>query len=140
MLHLYLSDCCIVIVVHEKNYCCLVLLFQSVWHFIFAKHLYSVDNRTPTPTPTPQIVDLGSFRVTIPPGWRYEPQSGVDSIVGAFVGDGITLLFDYGYYSNPLPNEYDAKYTISYETIDGRKAKMVQSKIPGKGLIGVYYD
>lgn len=91
------------------------------------------------PTPTPKIVDVRKFSIQLPEGWVYEPQTGIDSFVGSFRGEGITLSFDYGYYSNPLANEGDIKYSLTYETIDGQQAKLVKSNVKGKGLTGVYF-
>lgn len=94
----------------------------------------------PTPTPSLKTLDLRRFSVQIPGSWRYVPQSGVDSYVGALKGDGITLLFDYGYYSNTLARDGDPKYTIRTESIDGRSVKIVRSNVVNRGITGIYIE
>ena len=95
-----------------------------------------------SPTPSIQTVgeriDLVSFSIELPEGWVYEPQTGMDSFVGAFKGEGVTLLFDYGYYSNTLARDGDPKYSVTYEVIDGRKAKIVRSNVVNSGLTGIF--
>ena len=85
-------------------------------------------------------VDVGPFSVLLPPGWRYEPGQGIDSFVGAFVGEGVNVGFDYGIYSNSLPFEGDPTKAVHRETIGGYTAKVVRSLVDGRGTTGVAFD
>jgi hypothetical protein len=64
---------------------------------------------------------------------------GVDSFVGEFVGDGITLRFDFGGYSNPLKEETKPAYVVVHKSIGGFRAKVVSPRTPGHGITGVYF-
>ncbi|MFA6918061.1 MAG: hypothetical protein WC285_04520 [Candidatus Gracilibacteria bacterium] len=86
-----------------------------------------------------QLVDADSFTLSLPTGWKFNKLQGIDSYVGEFVGDGAKLSFDYGRYSNPLADENDPDHTVTYETIDGYKAKIVIPKVTGDGTTGVYF-
>ena len=105
-----------------------------------------VNNRPVTPVTTSrtpenwQLVDANSFTISLPPSWKFNTLQGIDSYVAEFVGDGVTLNFDYGWYSNPLADESDSRYVVTYETIDGKKAKIVVPKDIGNGTTGVYFE
>ena len=64
---------------------------------------------------------------------------GVDSYVGEFVGDGLTLRFDFGRYSNPLKEEKKPAYAVIHKSIGGFRAKVVSPRTPGHGTTGVYF-
>jgi hypothetical protein len=101
--------------------------------------------RGPTPPccmPGPSAshrVNTGPFSVMLPPGWAYDPAQGIDSFVGSFVGDGVTLGFDYGVYSNNLPYDDDPAYRVHHESIGGYRSKIVMALAPG-GVTGVYFE
>jgi hypothetical protein len=83
-------------------------------------------------------VDTGPFSVLLPPGWIYEPDQGIDSFIGSFVGDGVRLHFDYGWYSNSLPYDNDPAYHVHFETVAGRDAKVAYPN-SGDGETGIYF-
>ena len=90
-------------------------------------------------TPTDwQFIDAG-FTLSLPPEWKFNKLQGTDSYVGEFVGDGVNLGFDYGRYSSPLTKDNDPHHIVTYETIDGYKAKIVVPKVVGSGTTGVYF-
>jgi len=94
------------------------------------------------PTPTPdgwQRIDATDFVAWLPPGWSLNRLQGIDSYVGAFTGDGVTLTFDFGCYSNNLNYDDDPAYDVTFETIDGRNAKLVAPK-EATGVTGVFFD
>lgn len=95
-----------------------------------------VTNRTPTSW---QFVDANSFMLSLPPGWKFNKLQGIDSYVGEFVGDGARLGFDFGWYSNSLAEDNDSNHIVTYETIDGYRAKIVIPRITGSGTTGVYF-
>lgn len=98
-----------------------------------------IGSPSPTQATIGDRVDLGKFSIELPSGWNYTPQTGIDSFVGSFNGEGVTLLFDYGHYSNTLARDGDPKYDIHYENISGEQAKIVVSKTPNKGIVGVFF-
>lgn len=84
-------------------------------------------------------VDAGPFSISAPPGWEFHQLAGVDSFVGEFVGDGLTLRFDYGEDSNPLNEEKKPAYVVVHKSIGGFRAKVVSPRAPGHGIMGVYF-
>ena len=77
------------------------------------------------------------FTLSLPPGWKLGFIYPGDSYAGEFEGDNTRLRFDYGLYSNSL---MQGNQIVTYETIDGKKAKIVIPKTTGKGITGIYID
>lgn len=84
-------------------------------------------------------VDAGPFSILAPSGWEFHQLEGVDSFVGEFVGDGVTLRFDFGEYSNPLKEEKKPAYVVIHKAIGGFRAKVVSPRTPGHGITGIYF-
>ena len=84
-------------------------------------------------------LDAGPFSIFAPSGWEFHQLEGVDSFVGEFVGDGLTLTFDFGGYSNPLKKEKKPAYVVVHKSIGGFRAKVVSPRTPGHGITGVYF-
>src|SRR5262249_9198880 len=84
-------------------------------------------------------LDAGPFSILAPPGWRFHQLQGVDSYVGEFVGDGVSLKFDFGRYSSDLEEAKEPKYTIIHKSIGGLRAKIVSPRAAGHGVTGVYF-
>ena len=84
-------------------------------------------------------VDAGPFSLLAPPGWEFHQLDGSDSYIGEFVGNSIVLRFDYGGYSDPLKEERKAIYIVIHKSIDGHAAKIVNPRVPGHGITGVYF-
>lgn len=84
-------------------------------------------------------VDAGTFTVALPPGWEYRPLQGIDTLVGEFTGDGVTLRFDYGVFAGGGPTT-DRQYFIQHETIGGYHAQIIYPR-PGAGgeTTGVFF-
>jgi hypothetical protein len=99
----------------------------------------SVRNHLPDP-PTWHKVEAGAFSLFAPPGWEFHQLQGVDSYVGEFTGDGVTLKFDYGQYSSPLNQAVEPKYVIAQQDIGGHTAKVVYPRSPGHGVTGIYFS
>ena len=80
-----------------------------------------------TPAVAPGWPNQPGFSLTLPPGWTLNELQGIDSYVGEIAGDGVRLIFDYGSYGwNLSPeDEPEHKYTVSYEDIGGREAKLL---------------
>ena len=108
---------------------------------------------TPTATPVPpagwryeEIAPPGpqsypgggeAFIIGLPPGWTATPMQGIDSFIREILGDGVSLNWDLGWYSSPLPYDEDPAYVVTTEEIGGREAKLVRSA--SKGVAGVYF-
>ena len=84
-------------------------------------------------------LDAGPFSILAPSGWEFHQLVGIDSFLGEFVGDGVTLRFDYGRYSNGyLKNAKKPAHIISKRSIGGHSASVANPRRPGSGLTGVY--
>ena len=94
---------------------------------------------TLTPLTGWRKVDAGPFSILAPSGWEFHQLAGVDSYVGEFVGDGLTLTFDFGGYSNPLKKEKKPAYVVVHKSIGGFRAKVVSPRTPGHGITGAYF-
>ena len=123
-----------------------------------------------------KTLDFGVFTIQAPANWIPIREKGIDSYIGSIaIGNGDTLEFDYGWYSNTL-YEYDPvildssfmssmdtsrvnmseyiwvanrfavdpdcyrRNNVSWDTNDGRRAKIVYPREPGIGTTGVYID
>lgn len=84
-------------------------------------------------------VDAGPFSILAPLGWEFHQLMGVDSYVGEFAGDDLTLGFDFGGYSNSLKKEKKPAYVVVRKSIGGFRAKVVSPRTPGHGITGVYF-
>lgn len=96
----------------------------------------------PTWTRVPVTGSLSSqpiFTVAVPPGWTVSPLQGIDSDVGVIAGDGVRLEFDYGMWSNPLPDPGEPGYEVTFESIGCRSAKLVQPRSGPADLTGAYW-
>lgn len=87
-----------------------------------------------------KVLDYGAFTIQTPENWYKVSLWGYDSYVGAIVIDSTdTIRFDIGSYSNNLPNDNQI-YDISFQVIDGHKAKIVSPKKSTQGIVGIYID
>ena len=84
-------------------------------------------------------LDAGYFTAYAPPTWQFRKMQGIDSYVGAFVGDGVRLEFDYGQYSNPLSDEKESTYIVMEEKVNGHLARIVRPRVAGHGVTGIYF-
>jgi len=82
-------------------------------------------------------LDAGPFSISAPSGWEFHQLTGVDSYVGEFVGDGVTLTFDFGRYSTELRRVKKPASILTGKSIDGRNGKLVRPRNPGNGITGV---
>jgi hypothetical protein len=94
---------------------------------------------TLTPPTGWRKVDAGPFSILAPSGWEFHQLAGVDSYVGEFVGDGLTLTFDFGGYSNRLKKEKKPAYVVVHKSIGGFRARVVSPRTPGHGTTGAYF-
>lgn len=97
------------------------------------------ESNTQMTVPNWQRLDAGPFSILAPSRWEFHQLEGVDSFVGEFVGDDVTLRFDFGAYSNSLKQEKKPEYVVVNKSISGFRAKIVSPRKPGHGITGVYF-
>jgi hypothetical protein len=87
-----------------------------------------------------QKLDAEYFSLFAPADWKFHKLVGIDSYVGEFIGDGVRLTFDYGHYSNSLPDDAkEPNYIVVEEQVGGHLAKIVNPKVPGHGVTAIYF-
>lgn len=89
-------------------------------------------------------VDAKKFSFYVPSDIKAVPVRGIDSFVGEYKCDSISLSFDYGQYSNRLENEGESGYASRKERIGGKSAKIASFHYPNTGhpfdhAIGVHF-
>jgi hypothetical protein len=91
------------------------------------------------PLPEFKTMDLIQFKLEVPQAWTDSVFFGADSYVGRiYFSETEFAIFDLGWYSNPL-NVDTTTHIISYTTIDGKSAKIVQAIDSENGTTGVYF-
>ena len=86
-----------------------------------------------------RIVDAGALSILAPPNWKFHQLVGVDSYVGEFTGDDMSLTFDFGRYSSSLKEAKEPAYIVVHKSIANLSAKIVSPKTPGHGITGIYF-
>ena len=61
-------------------------------------------------------LDQAGFSLMLPPGWTLTQLQGMDSNVWEITGDGVSLMFDYGWYSWDLNPGANRSTNTSYHT------------------------
>lgn len=89
-------------------------------------------------------IDGRNFSFYVPPDVKAVSVQGMDSLVGGYQGDVISIGFDYGMYSDPLDYQGRPGYRSHDERIGGKRAKIVSYYNPGSGhsfdhAIGVHF-
>jgi hypothetical protein len=85
-------------------------------------------------------LDTGAFSIYAPEGWSFRHVMSVDSYMGQFVGDGIALGFDVGWFTEHLDDsQRGAAYLLTDESIGGLPAKLARPKTSGRGRTAVYF-
>ncbi len=80
------------------------------------------------------------FTVELPPGWRMEVLSGVNTYTGIFTNGTTTFTFDYGPFVTRLTRETDTRYTVTSEKINGYDSIMVRPKTTDATVTEVFID
>ncbi len=70
-----------------------------------------------------QEVDVDSFIISLPSGWKHEKGHGIDSAFGHFKGDGVVMQYSLGMHSLKLGSIDGA--SIEHLKISGKEAKIV---------------
>ena len=75
-------------------------------------------------------IDAREFSFYVPPDMKAVPVQGIDSFVGEYKGESISLDFDYGHWSNRLDDEEEPNFIANEERIGGKKARVVSYDAP----------
>lgn len=87
----------------------------------------------------PKELRVRDFTIDIPTSWKFQEQQGYDSYVSLIeTNDSEIISIDLGWYSDSL-NVDNSTHTITYKTIDGKKAKIVAPINIESGTTGVYF-
>lgn len=71
-------------------------------------------------------IEIGSYRFQFPSEFALVPAQGIDSYVGNINGAGISLSFDYGWYTSALNNLSETDYLVTEDEISGHFRQVVQ--------------
>lgn len=83
------------------------------------------------PPPGWRQVDVGDFSFHVPPDMKAVSSQGIDSVVGQYRSDSLSVGFDYGMNSDPLNDRQSSGYRSRYERIGGKRAKIVSYHASG---------
>ena len=75
------------------------------------------------------LVDMGDFTFRVPADLADQEAQGIDSLVGEFSRPGMTLGFDYGWYSPTFDDLAAAGATATAVTVDGHPGTLVQADL-----------
>jgi len=122
---------------------------MRAWNsLLFCSLLAVASGCTPATSVSPPFgwvqIDAREFSFYVPPDVKAVPVQGIDSFVGEYNGDSISLNFDYGHYSDPLDYKERTNYIAHDERIDDKKARVVSYDNPGSGhpfdyAIGIHF-
>jgi len=71
-------------------------------------------------------IEIGSYVFNFPSGFTLVPAQGIDSYVGNIEGAGISLSFDYGWYTSPVSNLPEDEYEVVEDELNGHFRQIVK--------------
>tara|TARA_X000000368_G_C22749514_1_gene587695 strand:+ start:42 stop:518 length:477 start_codon:yes stop_codon:yes gene_type:complete len=74
----------------------------------------------------PSSIKIGSYIFNFETEFTLEELQGIDSYVGNIKGSGISLFFDYGWYTGPSINLPIDEYLVTEEEINGHYRQIVK--------------
>ena len=74
----------------------------------------------------PSSIEIGNYIFNFETEFTLEQLQGIDSYVGNVNGSGITLSFDYGWYTRPAKNLSADEYEVTEEEINGHYRQIVK--------------
>ena len=74
----------------------------------------------------PSSIEIGNYIFNFETEFTLEQLQGIDSYVGNVNGSGITLFFDYGWYTRPATNLSADEYEVTEEEINGHYRQIVK--------------
>jgi hypothetical protein len=78
-----------------------------------------------------KTLDFGVFKLTTPAGWTKFREQGIDTYVGGLTDGKDTLHFGYGHYHEEVGEFADEKMKYAADTINGLRANIGLSEVPG---------
>ncbi|TCK64691.1 hypothetical protein DFQ05_2674 [Winogradskyella wandonensis] len=87
--------------------------------------MYSCNNENETSDST--SIQIGNYIFNFPSKFKLEEQQGIDSYVGNINGSGISIFFDYGWYTGPVNNPSLNQYIVNEDEISGHYRQIVKS-------------
>jgi len=76
------------------------------------------------------LIEIGSYAFSFPPEFIQVRGQGIDSSIGNINGDGISLAYDYGWYTRPSTNLPETEYLIIEDEINGHFRQIVKPVDP----------
>ena len=74
----------------------------------------------------PSSIEIGNYIFNFDTQFTLEELEGFDSYVGKINGSGISLSFDYGWYTGPATNLPANEYTVTEDEINGHYRQIVK--------------
>ncbi|WP_026753039.1 hypothetical protein [Sediminibacter sp. Hel_I_10] len=74
----------------------------------------------------PSAIEIGNYRFQFETKFTLEELQGIDSYVGNVNGSGITISFDYGWYTRPVSNLPTDEYIVTEDEINGHYRQIVE--------------
>ena len=74
----------------------------------------------------PSSIQIGNYIFNFETEFTLEELQGIDSYIGNINGDGISLSFDYGWYTGPATNLPTNEYLVTEEEISGHYKQIVK--------------
>ena len=74
----------------------------------------------------PSSIEIGNYIFNFETQFELEELQGIDSYVGNINGSGISLSFDYGWYTEPATNLSSDEYIVTEEEINGHYRQIVK--------------
>lgn len=68
-------------------------------------------------TSEPSAIEIVDFQLNFPTKFTLEELQGIDSYVGLIKGSGITLTFDYGWYTSANIYLEEGEYSVTEEVV-----------------------
>lgn len=82
-------------------------------------------------------LDVGSFRVMVPPGWEYIEGQGMDTIIGVITNGTQNLGFEYGWWAGSLDRWRGPDFDRTCLIIDGHAAIVISEDSPTRQAVGI---
>jgi len=75
-------------------------------------------------------IEIGAYKFEFPNEFELTEGQGIDSYVGTVAGSGISLSFDFGWYTSPATNLSPDDYEIIEDNVDGHFRQIVRPVNP----------
>ena len=83
-------------------------------------------------------IEIGDYRFNFPAEFTLEELQGIDSYVGYIHGSGISLSFDYGWYTSPLSNIDEDEYIVTEDELNGHFRQIVKAIVSEENFTRIH--